>query len=202
MLAQQTLAPHAGPTYRLADARDEVAAAREHGIAEHEIGAIVDFLRQRVGRSGPSDIVNGPFWHRTPGTRPFGYPGRFHDGTWPCLYTALEAETARAEMAYHAGRRFRRPDGRVRDVHYKLVGMVFNGQVFDLRGREETWPDLVGPDEASYPFCQRLAHEARERGADGLLTTSARRAAGTCLPVFERRSVDRSQILDVVVITV
>jgi hypothetical protein len=197
MLRDLELQAHAGPTFRLANARDDVAAARELGIAEHEIAALLDFLRRRVGRGALSEVLDNAFRPRAPAPRPYGHPQRFHDGTWPCLYTALEPETARAEVTYHASKSFGGTRGTPLAVYYHLLRMDFDGRVFDIREREGDWPDLAGPNEESYPFCHRLAASARAEGADGLLTPSARRREGTCLPVLDRRSVDNVRALEV-----
>ena len=202
MLGDADPSPHAGPTWRLADARRDVEAALEIGLSEAEAADLLQFLRDRVGEGNLTAMLDRPFQKRAPSPYPYEPAGRFHDGSWPCLYTAIEPETARAEVQYHRRASFERSDGRWRRLFYKLIRMSFSGLVFDVRGRESDWPHLVGPTADSYPFCRQLAAEAKENGAAGLITPSARRATGTCLPVFRRESVSGASLARVEVIDV
>ncbi len=69
---------------------------------------------------------------------------------------------------------------------YNLIDCGYLGATVDLRGQEETCPDLVSETKPGYPFCQSLALEAVEYGVEGFLTASARNDGGTCVPVFAR----------------
>jgi hypothetical protein len=202
MLGDDAPSPHAGPTWRLANARHVDQVARENGQSEAEATDTMQFVRDRVGEGSLTAMLDRQFQKRAPSPYPYEPAGRFHDGTWPCLYTALEAETARAEIQYHRRASLGRSDSRERRLFYWLIRMDFSGLVFDLRGRDSDWPHLVGPTADSYPLCQQLAAEAKKRGAAGLITPSARRAAGTCLPVFRRESVSGASLARVEVIDV
>ncbi len=202
MLGDADPSPHAGPTWRLANARHDVEVALESGLSAAEAADVMEFLRDRINEGSLAAMLDRPFQKRAPPPYPYEQAGRFHDGSWPCLYTALEAETARAEVQYHRKASFGRTDGQGSRLFYWLIRMDFSGLVFDLRGRESDWQHLVGPTVDSYPFCQQLAAVAIGRGAAGLITPSARRAAGTCLPVFQRESVSGASLARVEVIEV
>jgi hypothetical protein len=54
---------------------------------------------------------------------------------------------------------------------------------------------LVSPTDAGYPFCQRLATAAIAQGVDAFYTRSARHQNGTCVPIFNSRSITNAQTL-------
>lgn len=101
-------------------------------------------------------------------------------------YAALATETCVAEVAHHLGPRA------IEGRYYTLVSCRFDGEVLDLEGRQEEYPDLVSPTEAGYPFCQQLADEARAV-VSGLRAPSARHAGGLCIPAFVRASLSETR---------
>ena len=62
-----------------------------------------------------------------------------------------------------------------------------------VAGHEETYPDLVSPTDAGYPFCQRLAAAARDNGKDALYASSAR-CSGICVPIFSEPTISKASI--------
>ena len=61
------------------------------------------------------------------------------------------------------------------------------------------WPRLT--HDSDYRFCNELGAEAVKSDLDGLLAPSARKAAGTNLPVFRRRAIDRPVVQARVAVT-
>jgi hypothetical protein len=106
------------------------------------------------------------------------YPKRrFGDGTYPVLYTALELETAAAEVMHWA-----RPSSWIFYCHCE---MQYSGMTFDLVGLEVHYPGLISDD---YRYCWMIGSLARER-ADACRVVSARKSGGINLPIFTEHTV-------------
>ncbi len=132
------------------------------------------------------------FIFRPKPTPPYYPIGRFGDGTHAVFYSAIEVATCVAEVQHHQEKNLdisRAPFPR----YFTAIGCDYNGPTLMLVGREVDHPDLVSQTEAGYPFCQAVAQWARAQGAQALETTSARRAAGICVPVFERECLANPQ---------
>lgn len=114
---------------------------------------------------------------------------RFSRNAFRTFYSALEWETCVAESEHgqrkHAMRLATAGVDGYRTAYFYGLECSFNGNVMDLRAVPDM-PFLTDPSEDAYPRCNEVAEEARQRDAGGLLTTSARRAQGTCLPVFRK----------------
>jgi hypothetical protein len=110
------------------------------------------------------------------------------------FYSAIEVATCVAEVRYHQEQELALSEP---FPHYfTVIGCDYSGQTLMLEGREVEHPDLISPTAAGYPFCQAVARWAQAQGAQALLTTSARRSAGKCLPIFERSCLANPEGLD------
>ena len=116
-------------------------------------------------------------------TAPKRNESRFTDGSFPVLYTALEIETAQAEVAYW----FRKVNGIEFSAaaYYRKMRCNFDGAVVDLRPEAKANPYLVSIGDEGYSSCRSVSLAALERDIEGLLTYSARKPGGTCLPIFK-----------------
>ena len=110
---------------------------------------------------------------------------RYNTANFSVFYTAVARETCVAEISYHLGSTIQQSGPR----YYQFLEVTFGGNVLNLLGRESDFPDIVSPTNAGYPFCQRLASDARAAGLDALFAPSARHNAGTCVPIFTENSI-------------
>jgi hypothetical protein len=156
----------------------------------------IDFL----GMSGADDaefMLNAPF-QDDPTTSYKLRPTRFSDGTWKVFYSALETETAEAEMAYWCRRELQsEPPGLLR-LYYRELKCHLRGKGYDLRPMRPEWPFLTGEVE-NYSECQAVARKAKEAQADAMLCPSARLDSGTTSPVFVRPALSEAAILGLVI---
>jgi hypothetical protein len=144
----------------------------------------------------PVNVVEAiDFIFRPQPTPPYYPVGRFGDGTHAVFYSAIEVATCVAEVRHHQEKdltisvtSFPR--------YFTAIGCDYSGQTLILVGRQVDYPDLVSPTDAGYPFCQAVARWAQAQRAQALRTTSARRAVGTCVPVFERLCLANPEGLD------
>jgi hypothetical protein len=120
---------------------------------------------------------------------------RFGDGTFGVFYSARAEQTCIAEIRYHHQRQLaeQRSGTFPHDRYHDLVSCDFAGDTATLLGAEAKYPDLISLTKAGYPFCQRLAKEAIGQGVDAFYTRSARDQHGTCVPIFNRRSITNAQ---------
>jgi hypothetical protein len=109
------------------------------------------------------------------------------NGSAPVYYAALEERTCVEELRHHQGRALQ--PGK----YFAMVSCWFDGIVLLLRGHENSYPDLTSETEGGYPFCQRLAIEARSK-VDALHAPSAREESGTCVPVFSEQTLSDRRI--------
>ncbi|MFV2035041.1 MAG: RES family NAD+ phosphorylase [Halocynthiibacter sp.] len=123
---------------------------------------------------------------------------RFSDGSFPVFYSALEPETAAAEIKYRVPKIVGTPN-RPRTVYYSRFSCDFDGSVKDLLSKHVDWHDLT--HDSDYSFCNRLGAEAINTELDGLVVPSARRSGGVNLPVFKRRAISNPVIHAIVAVT-
>jgi RES domain len=123
--------------------------------------------------------------------------GRFGDGTFGVFYSARTEPTCIAEISYHHRRQLaeQRSGAFPHDRYYNLISCDFAGNTLTLLGAEAKYRDLVSPTDAGYPFCQRLAKAAIGQGVDAFYTRSARDRNGTCVPIFNQKSITNAQSL-------
>ena len=122
---------------------------------------------------------------------------RFSDGSFPVLYSSLDAATAEAEIRYWFPRYSAKPQI-PRTAYYQGFTCTFDGVEKDLRPKIREWPDLV--HDSDYTLCNQLGAEAKRSEIDGLVTWSARHK-GMNLPVFRRRAVSDPELGGVVAMT-
>ena len=115
---------------------------------------------------------------------------RYNTTSFPVFYSAVARETCIAEISYHLGDAIKQSGPR----YYQFLDVTFSGSALHLCGHQARYPDLVSPTSAGYPFCQKLASEARLNGVEGLCAPSARHVSGTCIPIFVRNSISSPSI--------
>ena len=171
-------------TFRYASQRDSVEVLEDMGFQAGTTEKI-DFLRDRHEEDSLESLLDKPF-EAKPQINP--QPTRFSDGTFRVFYSALEIATAEVEALE---RYFRLAFGNAREprtVYYMVFSCNYAGATKDLRPHIAILPCLV-EDEADYAGCHRIAIEAVKDGLTGILTPSARKPDGTCLPVFRREAL-------------
>jgi len=113
------------------------------------------------------------------------YPGRYSKG-FPALYTALDFDTAVAEVEYHLLKRGAVANG-LRPRYVILTAQVAGPgkDLFALSGALQ--PELVY--DVDYRPTQALGTAAKSTHLVALQVTSARRTAGINFPVFARDAI-------------
>ena len=128
-----------------------------------------------------SEIVNAAFTHAAPGG------GRFNSNLRGAWYAGLERETSIAEVAFHKLEQLREVDWPHEEVStcddYRAD---FAAEFHDLRGAATRFARFLrlGPIPECYQPSQQLAAGLLERGANGIVFPSVRRAGGTCVACF------------------
>jgi len=169
--------------YRYQNSGDNLGTITDLGLSEENVEGILRFLDDHGQRDDPDSYLNRPFELKLQYER----KSRFSDGTFPVYYSALELETAQAEISYQC-----RVLGRT--VYYREVNCDFRGTVKDLQDYVQQFPFLIADaQQGGYDQSNEVAKEAINQGLDGLLTRSARRQNGTCLPVFRRSALSNSR---------
>ncbi len=163
-------------------------ALEKLGLSEEEISDVSALIPGLHPARSPDAFLDDPFK-----TKPYLKIGktRFSDGTIRVFYSAIEPETAQDEIAYwYAKSLF---SGSIpRKVFYRTLTCSFAGSVKNLRPYEASMPHLVADD--GYDACNAIGKEAVSCKLDGLLTPSARRKNGTCLPVFRRECLSNGTL--------
>ena len=184
------------PIYRLANLPryDELLAELElDDLSEQELSALL--VAADYGTS-LEELCNAPFRPK----RRLGHTTRYSDGSHLVFYSALESETAEAEVVHWFKKGFGgHPQGQ-RSAYYQRFTCWFEGQEKDLRDKQSEWPELV--HDSDYTFCNRIGAEAVRLELDGLVVPSARRENGSNLPVFKRSAVRDPEAQDLVKITI
>ena len=116
---------------------------------------------------------------------------RYSGGSYPVFYSALDPETAEAEVAHWFSKGFGGSPQGQRSAYYQRFTCLFEGGEKDLREKQREWPELV--HDSDYTFCNRIGAEAVRLGLDGLVVPSTRRENGSNQPVFRRRCNQRSK---------
>lgn len=124
-------------------------------------------------------------------TRPGASGGRWDDGTFDVLYTALDAQDAQAEMAFHVSRGQPVVPSKPVNRMYRLSMAV--EAVLDLSQRDDlTHLEIderrfgqlsYAERHREYPRCQDIGEIAHFLGFGGLLVPSARHS-GANLVIF------------------
>ena len=169
--------------FRLASLPEDEQFLAELDLDTQGREELTELLAEAGSVARLDELLDGPFRQRRKAR-----PSRFSDGSFPVLYTSLEAATAEAEVAHWLPTRVGSPSI-PRVVYYSLFSCAFEGSEIDLRPEVEDWPELV--HESDYSLCNRIGAEARSLEIDGLVTWSARRESGANVPVFSRKAVSR-----------
>ncbi len=122
-----------------------------------------------------ASVVNAAFTHAHPQGSRFAGPDR---GAW---YSAFEARTSQAEVAFHKTVQLAEIDRFIDDVTYDDYLADFNCELHDLRDAPEHAECL---DPNSYVASQTLAQELLQAGSHGIVYSSVRRTKGTCIACF------------------
>jgi hypothetical protein len=157
------------------------AVLLSRGVRPENIAETRAILQLSGAPFSVEEMVDNQFIAKPAYLTPFPL-GRYGNGDWPVYYGATAPETCVAEVAYHLGSKA------IEGRYYTLVSCRFDGEVLDLEGRQNEYPDLVSPTNAGYPFCQQVANEAR-LVVTGLRAPSARKTGGLCVPAFVRASL-------------
>ena len=159
------------------------------GIAPENTEEMLAFLRDRNKADSLESLLDKPF---EPKSQLASKPTRFSDGAIRVFYSALEPETAEAEVFAYVNYALNNAVDE-RTAYYRRFACNFQGNVKGLRPHLAAMPYLIQDETIGYPHCNRIGAEAVSEGLDGLLTPSARKPEGTCLPVFNREALSNPQ---------
>ena len=177
-------------TFRYASQEENKNVLQEMGVAPESTEEMLAFLRDRNKADSLESLLDKPF---EPKFQLAPKPTRFSDSTIRVFYSALESETAEAEASAGYMKFALDNAGEERVAFYRRFACDFQGDIKDLRPYLAAMPYLVQDEAEGYPDCNRIGAEAVSEGLDGLLTPSARKPEGTCLPVFSRESLSNPQ---------
>jgi hypothetical protein len=137
--------------------------------------------REMLFNAWGKTYVNAAFAYTRPEGNRFNGPQR---GAWYCAFEDL---TAIEEVGFHRTRELTRIGVFEDEAVYQSLLAGFIGDFHDLRktGRG-VHADVLGADPAlAYPAGQALAAALRADGSRGVVYSSVRRKAGTCLAAFQ-----------------
>jgi hypothetical protein len=177
-------------TFRYASQEEDRNILQEMGMDPENAEEMLVFLLARNKTGSLKSLLDKPFelkFQLAP------EPTRFSDGTIPVFYSALEPETAEVETFAWYAKYALRNASQERTAYYQRIACDFQGDVKDLRPHLQTLPCLIQDEAEGYPDCNRIGIEAFGEGIYGLLTPSARKLEGTCLPVFRREALSNPQ---------
>ena len=187
------------PSWRLVPSRfppvglfDRVASAGDLDTVMDIEGLTNDRLREEVGDLklvpdeerifGPCTTpIMAAFTHLNPAG------SRFSDGSYGVYYAANSVATAIAETIFHRERFLRATKEPSIEIDMRSYASDVDDQFHDIRGQQETRPELYHPDPDRYGFAQSFAASLRAEGANGIVYESVRDAGGECIAVFKPR---------------
>jgi hypothetical protein len=114
-----------------------------------------------------------------------------------CFYSALERETAIAEVAHYLRKRLADLGARPATAHYLKFSIEFHGKIVDVHALTSKHPELVY--DQHHPNCRLVGRAALQRGSDGILAPSVRCEGGKCLAVFVRQALKPGEFLERIV---
>ena len=183
--------------FRLTTQRSILDFLEEQGLEGESVQEMQDLLHARGIVDSPDELCEAPFRVKTRLNKNGRHVTRFSDGSFPVFYSALEMETAEAEIC-HWFRKIVGNPNTPRTGYYLCFSCDFDGSVKDLRSKYKEWVELTYED---YKFCNILGAEAVQLLLDALLSPSARRVGGTCVPVFTKTSISNPQVVTHVAVT-
>ena len=145
-----------------------------------EIEAITNPRRKFPGSDGNEMVIAS-----------FVYSGasRFTDGSYGVYYAAFEQRTAIAESAYHTARFLAYTNTRPTLVYKRVLTADIKGSYDDIRATPLTDP-IYNPDPEKYAAAQAYAMGLYAADVvDGIVYTSVRATAGTCVVAFRPRLI-------------
>ena len=177
--------PPVGLFDRVADAKDLDAVyaleARTNDRVREEAGDLsLVPANDRIVGPGTTPIM-AAFTHLNP------EGSRFSDGSYGVYYCAETRETALGEVRYHQERFLRRTNEGAIRLELRLYLSDLDAKLVDVRAR----PECHSPDD--YRPGQRLGHDLRASGKDGVLYRSVRHTGGLCAAVFRPRVLGASR---------
>ena len=181
--------------YRFANVIDFESMLGEMGLDAGDVDEILELLGEMPGGTDGERLLDAPFAPKPQLEARKTAATRFSDGSLRVFYSSLESETAELEVVHwYADAAV---GGSRRVAYYNRIRCRFRGYAADLRPRARDWPFLIDDGNEAYARCQALSREGVELRIDGLLTSSARRADGTNVPVFRRQALSEPEILGV-----
>ncbi|MEZ4705060.1 MAG: RES family NAD+ phosphorylase [Bdellovibrionota bacterium] len=127
--------------------------------------------------------------------RPEGWShGRFSDGRWPVLYTAMSPLTAKKEKVYYLKAFYQEEsEEHVQNVELAISKMtLITHHLVDLSQEKKCdQTQLVGSSTKNYEYCRQVAEICVEAKAQAIRSHSARDQQGYCVPVFDRSIIDK-----------
>ena len=121
---------------------------------------------------------------------------RFCNGSWAVIYTAEGQETSVREKTYHSAK-FYQEESKSRAIVFDLAIAYLNiksQHITDLtKNKSLDQKILQSPDQKSYSYCQEVAKESIDQGAEGLRSKSARDEKGVCLPIFTKAIIEKDK---------
>jgi RES domain-containing protein len=124
-------------------------------------------------------------------------PQRWNPDGSRCFYSALERDTAIAEVAHHVRKRLAHLGARSATVHYVKFSIEFHGKIVDVHALTSKHPELVY--DQHHPNCHVVGRAALQRGSDGILVPSVRYEGGRCLAVYVPQAIKPGEFLERVV---
>ncbi|MCP4407410.1 MAG: RES family NAD+ phosphorylase [Gammaproteobacteria bacterium] len=151
-----------------------------------------DRLREEVG-----DLSLVPNEDRIvgPGTMPImaafthlnSEGSRFTDGSYGVYYAANTVDAAIAETVFHRGRFLSATRESPIEIDMRSYASDIHTQFHDIRGKQETMPNVYDPDPKCYAAAQSFASSLRKEGSNGIVYDSIRDPGGECIAVFKPR---------------
>ncbi len=163
------------------------SATNDRHQAAHKL-ALIPANSWPVGNS--ATIVMASFLHVT------DEGGRFHDLRLGAWYACFDVKTAIAETVFHNERRLNATPGVFpATIQMRQLVTSINATLIDIRGMQDSVPELYDPDPASYPVSQAFAARHRWPNNDnqptgGIVYDSVRHTGGTNLCLFNPALVD------------
>lgn len=148
-----------------------------------------DRLRQETGDIGlirAEDRISGPgttpimaaFTHLNPDG------SRFSNGSYGVYYAAKTLRTAIEETAFHRARFLAATNEPAIEIDLRSYASNLDARLHDIRGCQDSAPELYDPDPAHYSAAQSFAAGLRAQDSNGIVYDSLRDSGGECVALF------------------
>jgi hypothetical protein len=132
---------------------------------------------RRVSGAGASYLMS-PFTHVSPDR-----PSRFSDGSYGVLYAGNVFEVALFETIHHHARFMRQTQEQPGwTSQFREILLDVTANLHDLTPSDSAALSALAPDD--YSQSQRLGHDMRASGSDGIVYPSVRYGDGLCVALF------------------